>query len=81
MTCKQVWRHVSDFIDDDLPGDVKEELELHLANCRHCAALVDAVHNIIVLVADERTFVLPAGFSARLKARIQHELQNEKKTT
>jgi len=53
---------------------MREELELHLAYCRHCTAIVDAVHNIIILVADGRTFSLPAGFSARLKARINREL-------
>ncbi len=53
---------------------MREELELHLAYCRHCTAIVDSIHNIIVLVADGRTFSLPAGFSDRLKARINREL-------
>jgi hypothetical protein len=54
--------------------DVREELELHLDHCRHCAAMVDSIHNIIILVADRRTFALPIGFSERLKARIKKDL-------
>jgi anti-sigma factor RsiW len=76
MTCKEVWREISNYIDDAVSPEVREELELHLAYCRHCTAIVDAVHNIIVLVADGRTFSLPVGFSDRLKARIVQELQS-----
>ena len=75
MTCKEVWRQISNYIDDDVSPEMREELELHLAYCRHCSALVDAIHNIIILVADGRTFALPAGFSGRLKARINQELE------
>ena len=74
MTCKEVWREVSNYIDDAVSPEMREEIELHLAYCRHCTAMVDAIHNIIILVADGRTFSLPAGFSDRLKARIAKEL-------
>lgn len=75
MTCKEVWREISNYIDDAVSPEVREEIELHLAHCRHCTAMVDAIHNIIILVADGRTFSLPVGFSERLKARIDKELQ------
>ena len=80
MTCREVWREISNYIDDAVSPEMREELELHLAYCRHCTAIVDAVHNIIILVADGRTFSLPAGFSDRLKARIEQELQSDKAT-
>ena len=38
-------------------------IETHLANCRHCAAVLDSTRNILVLVADDRTFELPVGYS------------------
>jgi anti-sigma factor RsiW len=74
MTCKDVWREVSDYIDDTISDELRQEVELHLSYCRHCTAIVDGVHNIIVLVADGRIFSLPGGFSARLKARLKKEL-------
>jgi Putative zinc-finger len=74
MTCKEVWREVSNYIDDAVSPEMREEIELHLAYCRHCTAMVDGIHNIIILVADGRTFSLPVGFSDRLKARIAREL-------
>jgi anti-sigma factor RsiW len=75
MTCKQIWREISNYIDDSVSAELREEIELHLAHCRHCTATVDAIHNIVILVADGRSFALPTGFSDRLKARIRKELQ------
>lgn len=74
MTCKQIWRQISDYIDDTISPEMRAEIELHLAYCRNCTAILDGVHNIIVLVADERVFSLPVGFSERLKARLKKEL-------
>ena len=74
MTCKDVWREVSNYIDDTISSETRQELELHLSYCRHCTAIIDGVRNIIVLVADGRVFSLPSGFSARLQARLNKEL-------
>jgi anti-sigma factor RsiW len=74
MTCKDVWREVSDYIDDTISPEMRHELELHLSYCRHCTAIIDGVRNIVILVADGRLFSLPSGFSARLQARLNKEL-------
>jgi anti-sigma factor RsiW len=74
VNCHEVWREISNYIDDDLDPSLRAEIEAHLAQCRHCAALLDSTRNIIVLIADERTFELPAGFSDRLRARLLEEI-------
>jgi putative zinc finger protein len=74
MTCKEVWREVSNYIDNTISSETRQELELHLSYCRHCTAIIDGVRNIVVLVADGRVFSLPSGFSARLKDRLKEEL-------
>ncbi len=74
MTCRDIWREVSNYIDNSISPEARAELELHLSQCRNCTAIVDGIHNVIVLVADGRTFTLPAGFSSRLKARLSREL-------
>jgi anti-sigma factor RsiW len=74
LTCKELWREVSNYIDGTVSPEMREELEKHLAQCRHCTALVDGVHNVVVLVADGRTFELPTGFSERLKERLKNEI-------
>lgn len=80
MTCKELWREISNYIDGEVSAKVREEVELHLAYCKQCTAMVDSIHNIIVLVADGRTFSLPLGFSERLKARLEKELFSKETT-
>jgi anti-sigma factor RsiW len=77
LSCEEVWRQISDYIDDDVTPGTRRMLEAHFAQCRHCAALVDSVHNVVVLVADERVFTLPAGFSERLRQRLAVEVSGK----
>lgn len=77
MNCQDVWREISNYLDNDLDPVTREHLEQHLAHCRHCSVLLDSTHHVITLIADERTFRLPAGFSTRLQARLERELALE----
>jgi len=74
LECKHVWEQISNYIDGTVPPELLESIENHLAHCRHCAAVLDSTRNILYLVADERTFALPVGYSERLHARLQQEL-------
>jgi anti-sigma factor RsiW len=70
LNCKHVWREISNYIDGTADLEMRRDIEKHLAHCRHCAAVLDSTRNILVLVADERTFELPVGFSERLHDRL-----------
>ncbi len=75
LRCKDVWQEVSAYLDNDLDPVLRQHLEEHLAHCVHCAALIDSTRNVLILIADERTFELPTGFSERLRKRLLSELQ------
>ena len=74
LSCREVWREISNYIDSDLDPRLRKMIETHVAQCRHCTALLDSTRNIIVLIADQRTFALPAGFSKRLHERLEREI-------
>jgi anti-sigma factor RsiW len=75
LNCKDVRREISNYLDDDITPEMRAALEAHLAHCRHCTAILDGTHNVIVLIADDRVFPLPAGFSSRLHGRLRRELE------
>ena len=75
VDCKHVWKEISNYIEGDLDPAVRANIEKHLAHCRHCAAVLDSTRNILYLIADERTFRLPVGYSERLRARLHMELE------
>ncbi len=74
LNCKHVWKEISNCIDDSVSPELREAIEEHLAHCRHCAAVLDSTRNILHLIADERTFELPVGYSERLHARLRKEM-------
>jgi anti-sigma factor RsiW len=74
IDCKHVWEYISDYIDGDVNAELRAEIDKHLETCEVCSAVLDSTRNVVVLVADERVFELPAGFSERLHARLDEEL-------
>jgi hypothetical protein len=74
LDCKHVWPYLSEFIDDSVSPEVRRDIELHLEHCEICSAILDSLHNILVLTADDRVFHIPVGYSDRLHARIEQEL-------
>jgi len=74
VNCRHVWGQISNYIEGDVDPELCEAIEKHLAHCRHCAAVLDSTRNILVLIADDRTFELPVGYSGRLHARLQEEI-------
>ena len=74
LNCRHVWDQISDYIDGSVPPELRESIEEHLAHCRHCAAVLDSTRNILVLIADERTFEIPIGYSERLHAKLQEAI-------
>jgi anti-sigma factor RsiW len=75
IDCKHVWQHISAYIEGDVDATLRAEIDKHLETCEICSAVLDSTRNVVILVADERIFELPAGFSERLHERIDRELQ------
>jgi len=70
-----VWEHISGYIDGDLDASLRAEIDRHLETCEICSAVLDSTRNVVVLMADDRVYELPAGFSERLHKRLDEELQ------
>ncbi len=77
LMCKHVWARISEYIDQSVPAQVREDIERHLEHCEICSAVLDSTRNILVLTADNRTFELPVGYSRRLHERLEKELGSE----
>jgi anti-sigma factor RsiW len=74
IDCKHVWERISAYIDGEVDTDLRAQIDKHLETCEICSAVLDSTRNVVVLMADDRVFELPAGFSARLHARLDREL-------
>jgi predicted anti-sigma-YlaC factor YlaD len=77
ISCREVIRELSTFIDQGVGAELRVQIEEHLAKCRHCSAIYDGTRNLIRLIGDDRVFELPAGFSQRLRNRLARELSRQ----
>jgi len=65
ISCLEVWREVSNYIDNDVDPELCRRMEEHFKGCEHCAAVLDGTRNVLRLVGDGRVFDMPAGFGDR----------------
>jgi anti-sigma factor RsiW len=70
ISCVEVWREISEYIDADISPDLRERMEAHFKVCAHCSAVLDGMRNVVGLVADGRLFQMPEGFNKRLYSKI-----------
>ena len=78
IACKHVWNYISDYLDNSLAPETRELVQRHLEHCEICSAILDSTRNIVVLVADDKVYELPLGFSERLHARLSEALGQPK---
>ena len=74
ISCVEVWREISNYIDDDISPELRGRMEAHFKACEHCTAIVDGAKNVVKIVADERAFDVPAKFGKRLFAKFDKEV-------
>ncbi|HZB87532.1 MAG TPA: anti-sigma factor [Terracidiphilus sp.] len=77
IDCKHVWEQISAYVDGEMDPVLRAEIDKHLETCEICSAVLDSTRNVVILMAGERVFELPAGFSERLHARIDAVLDEE----
>jgi len=73
ISCVEVWRQVSNYLENDVSPDLRERIEAHLRACAHCKAVVDGTKNVVRLITDGVEYELPEGFSQRLYYRIREK--------
>jgi len=66
VSCGQVRRELSNFIDGDIDPDLRSATEDHLRQCERCAALHVCTRNLLCMLRDERVFQVPNGYTERL---------------
>jgi hypothetical protein len=71
ISCLEVWREISNYVDQDVAPELRARMEAHFKSCAHCKAVLDGTRNVVKLVADGVEYKLPKGFSERLYTRIK----------
>lgn len=71
ISCLEVWRAISNYIDNEVEPELRARMEAHFKVCAHCTAVLDGTRNVVKLVADGVEYRMPEGFGKRLQERIK----------
>ena len=77
ISCREVWREISDYLDGEVTPDLRQRMEEHFRVCRHCAAVLDGTRNTLLLVADGQSFELPSRTSRKLYRKLRKHLDED----
>ena len=78
ISCFEVWRQISDYVDNDVDPELKARLEFHFERCKDCKAILDGTRNVVALIGDERAFEFPEGVSERLTSALSQRIANHR---
>jgi anti-sigma factor RsiW len=71
VTCQDLVRSLSDYIDGTLPPEARAEAEAHLAECDKCHLVLDTTQCTILLYRAAQSPSLDAGRREALLRRLE----------
>jgi putative zinc finger protein len=80
VSCEQVWREVSNYIDGEVDPAVRVAIEEHIRGCQRCAAVLTGTRNVVELYGDERMLEVPFGFGQRLHRRLDESMPHPRRS-
>jgi hypothetical protein len=78
ITCDEFFAEFGDYLENRVPAEVRQELELHLSQCRACHVLYDSTQKTVKIVTESRSFELPHGVSDPIIDRVMAMLRKER---
>ena len=72
IDCQEVWRQISNYLDDEVEPGLRTIMTAHFKDCAHCSAILDGARNVVKLVGDGRAFKIPS--SQRLHKKLNEHL-------
>ena len=80
VSCEQVWREISNYLEDDMEPGLRTAMEEHIRRCKRCTTVLDGTRNVVQLYGDERMFEVPLGFSQRLQRRLEENMPRSRRS-
>jgi hypothetical protein len=80
INCEQVWREISNYLEDDVAPNLRVAMEAHFRECERCRSVLEGTRNVIQLYGDERMIDVPLGFSHRLQRRLEENIQPSRRS-
>jgi hypothetical protein len=75
ITCDEFLAEFGDYLENRVSPEVRNELELHLSQCRACHVLYDSTFQTIKIVTESGSFELPRNVSESIIGQVMAKLR------
>jgi len=70
MNCTDLLSHLSDYFDDELTADLRNEIQVHTAGCQHCRVVLNTTHQTIEVYKGNEIYEVSTELRERLHTAI-----------
>ena len=77
ITCEEFFAEFADYLENHVSPEVRQELELHLSQCRVCHVLYDSSRKTVKLVSESNSFELPQDVVDPIIDRVMAKLRTK----
>lgn len=78
ITCEEFFAEFADYLENQVSPEVRQELELHLSQCRACHVLYDSTRKTIKVVSESDSFELPQKVFDPIIDRVIAKLRSDR---
>jgi len=77
ITCEEFFAEFADYLENHVSPEVRQELELHLSQCRVCHVLYDSSRKTVKIVSESNSFELPQDVVDPIIDRVMAKLRTK----
>jgi hypothetical protein len=78
ITCDEFFAEFADYLENQVSPEVRQELELHLSQCRACHVLYDSTRKTVKIVSESNSFELPQNVFDPIIDRVMAKLRTDR---
>jgi len=75
IKCEDVWREISNYLDNDVDPSLQIAMTEHFSACRRCKSVLDGTRNVLSLYRNEGIFTPSGDFDRRLHGWLTDRVQ------
>ena len=80
LTCSRFLEELSEYLDESVQGELREELEAHVAECPNCWVVVDTTKKTLRIYKGMEPEPLPDDLQARLMGALQKKMAGSRQS-
>ena len=77
ITCEEFFAEFADYLENQVSLEVRQELEVHLSQCRACHVLYDSARKTVRIVSESSSFELPQNIFDPIIDRVMAKLRTD----